>query len=88
VMEEMNMYLDTPMSYIHDLWEKLLYGDQPAGWMTIGEKETIAKLKRKQVLNYLKIHCKAENSADFILPAISSPNGSQFIILTGKIRLQ
>ena len=61
VMEEMNMYLDTPMSYIHDLWEKLLYGDQPAGWMTIGEKETIAKLKRKQVLNYLKIHYVAEN---------------------------
>lgn len=61
VIEEMNMYLDTPMSYIHDLWEKLLYGDQPAGWLVIGEKETIAKLKREQILHYLKNHYVAKN---------------------------
>ncbi|MCH8741787.1 insulinase family protein [Patescibacteria group bacterium] len=61
VIEEMNMYLDTPMSYIGDLWEKLLYGDQPAGWMTIGEKATIAKLQRKQVLDYLKNHYVTKN---------------------------
>lgn len=61
VIEEMNMYLDTPMSYVHDLWEKLLYGDQPAGWMIIGEKETILNLQRKQVLDYLGSHYVAKN---------------------------
>lgn len=61
VIEEINMYLDTPMSYVHDLWEKLLYGDQPAGWMISGEKEIIPKLKRKQILSYLESHYLAEN---------------------------
>src|SRR3989344_1773360 len=31
IAEEINMKLDNPMRYIGDLWENLLYGDQPAG---------------------------------------------------------
>ena len=46
IIEEINMYLDTPMAYIGDLWEKLLYGNQPAGWLTLGRKEIVKKLKR------------------------------------------
>ncbi len=62
IIEEMNMYLDTPMIYIDDLWEQLLYGNQPAGWMIIGEKENILKFKRKNFVNYLKNHYSAENT--------------------------
>lgn len=62
IIEEINMYLDTPMSYIHDLWEKLLYGNQPAGWMITGEKEVIAKIKRNQLLDYFKNHYLAKNT--------------------------
>jgi len=62
IIEEINMYLDTPMSYVHDLWEKLLYGDQPAGWMITGEKEIIANLKREKLLNYFKNHYLAKNT--------------------------
>jgi len=54
IIEEFNMYLDDPMSYIGDLWEKLLYGDQPAGWLTLGEKKNILKFKRKDFLDYFK----------------------------------
>ena len=54
IIEEFNMYLDNPMSYIDDLWEKLLYGDQPAGWLTLGEKKNILKFKRKDFLDYFK----------------------------------
>jgi predicted Zn-dependent peptidase len=61
IIEEINMYLDMPMSYVHDLWERLLYGDQPAGWMIAGEKETVAKIKRKNILEYLKNHYLAKN---------------------------
>jgi predicted Zn-dependent peptidase len=53
IIEEANMYLDTPMVYIGDLWENLLYGDQPAGWRVIGEKENIQRFNRKKVLDYL-----------------------------------
>jgi predicted Zn-dependent peptidase len=38
IIEELNMYLDTPTAYVGELWEGVLYGDQPAGWRVIGEK--------------------------------------------------
>ena len=56
IIEEVNMYLDTPMAYISDLWENLLYGDQPAGWKVIGEKENILSFNKKKVLDYYKSH--------------------------------
>ena len=62
IIEELNMYLDTPVKYIGDLWEKLLYGGQPAGWKTIGTKENILRFKRKDFLNYLKNHYSVLNS--------------------------
>jgi len=62
IIEEMNMYLDTPVKYIGDLWEELLYGDQPAGWKTIGEKENILKFQREDFLNYLKNHYSSRNT--------------------------
>jgi predicted Zn-dependent peptidase len=61
IIEEANMYLDTPMAYIGDLWEHLLYGDQPAGWRVIGEKENILSFNRKKVVDYYKVHYSPSN---------------------------
>ena len=61
IIEEVNMYLDTPTAYIGDLWEGLLYGDQPAGWKVIGEKENILAFNRKKVLDYYKAHYSPSN---------------------------
>ena len=36
IVEEMNMYLDTPRDYIDGVYDELLYGDQPLGWDIIG----------------------------------------------------
>ena len=52
IMQEMSMYLDTPMRRVHEVFETLLYGDQPAGWETVGTTETLAGLKRKDFLTY------------------------------------
>src|SRR5439155_1182820 len=32
IVEEMNMYYDTPRDFIGGVYEELLYGDQPLGW--------------------------------------------------------
>lgn len=61
IVEEINMIQDTPMHYIGELFEKLLYQDQPAGRMTIGEKKTVLVLKRKNFLDYLQKMYKAPN---------------------------
>ncbi len=62
IIEEINMYMDTPMVYVENLWEQLLYGDQPAGWDVIGTKEIISKVTRAQFLDYFKTHYKTENA--------------------------
>src|SRR3989338_7386339 len=62
VIEELNMYLDTPTSYVSELFEDLLYKDQPAGWRIVGEKENIMAFDRDKVVNYYKTHYSNENT--------------------------
>jgi len=62
IIEELNMYLDTPMAYIGDLWEELLYGNQPAGWKPIGTKENILKFQRNDFTKYMKDHYSSKNT--------------------------
>src|SRR3989344_209228 len=47
IFEEINMYYDHPSSYVNILWNKLLYGDQPAGWDVAGTKESVAGIYRR-----------------------------------------
>jgi predicted Zn-dependent peptidase len=62
ILEEINTYLDMPRIYVGELWDRLLYGDQPAGWMLAGEKETIKSLKRPQFIKYLQSQYVAKNT--------------------------
>ncbi|MEK7664829.1 MAG: pitrilysin family protein [Patescibacteria group bacterium] len=62
IIEEINMYLDTPTAYIGDLFEELLYKDQPAGWKVIGEKDNILSFNRQKVLDYYKNHYSSKNT--------------------------
>jgi predicted Zn-dependent peptidase len=52
ILEEYNMYEDTPMYKIGWDYERLIYGDQPMGWDQIGTKETIASLQQKDFFDY------------------------------------
>ena len=52
IMEEYNMYQDTPMYQVGWDFEKLLFGDQPMGWDQIGTKEIIKGLTREQFVEY------------------------------------
>jgi predicted Zn-dependent peptidase len=62
VVEELNMYLDTPTSYVGELFEDILYKDQPAGWRIVGEKENILNFTREKVVDYYKTHYSNENT--------------------------
>jgi predicted Zn-dependent peptidase len=53
IVEEMNMYADTPRSYVGNVWERHLYGDQPLGWDVIGTEETVRAATRDTFLGYL-----------------------------------
>jgi len=52
IAEELRMYLDTPMRHIGDVFEQLLFGDQPLGWDTVGTLESLANINRADFLSY------------------------------------
>jgi predicted Zn-dependent peptidase len=53
ILEEMNMYLDTPRDFVGSVYDELLFGSNPLGWETLGSKETIEAAKRETFLDYL-----------------------------------
>lgn len=62
IKEEINMYYDNPMTYSQILFQKLLYGDQPAGWDIAGTKESVSKIKRKDLLSYMQNQYVSEST--------------------------
>jgi len=53
IIEEMNMYFDTPRDFIGGVYEQLLWGDQPLGRDIIGRKETVRDATRETFMGYL-----------------------------------
>ena len=53
IIEEINMYEDTPMRKVGDLYENLLYGDTKLGRDIAGRKEVIKSVKREDFLSYI-----------------------------------
>ncbi len=54
IIEEINMYEDTPMRNLGDIYERLLYGDTPMGWDTAGTKEVIRSITREDFVTYMQ----------------------------------
>ncbi len=53
ILEEMNMYFDTPRDYISSVYDTLMYGENPLGWETLGTRETIKAATRETFLDYI-----------------------------------
>jgi predicted Zn-dependent peptidase len=53
IIEEMNMYFDTPRDFVDGVYEELVYGDHPLGWDIIGRKETVQEATRDTFLDYI-----------------------------------
>jgi predicted Zn-dependent peptidase len=60
IVEEMNMYFDTPRDFIGGVYDELLYDDQPLGWDIIGRKETVRAATRETFLDYIERWYKPE----------------------------
>jgi predicted Zn-dependent peptidase len=53
IVEEMNMYHDTPRDFIGGVYENLLYGDQPLGRAIIGTKESVRAATRETFTSFI-----------------------------------
>jgi len=63
IIEELNLYEDTPMHRVEEVFIKLLYGDNPMGWDIGGEKENIRRIKREDFLDFQEKFYFAQNMA-------------------------
>jgi len=61
VIEEMNMYEDTPLESIGENFENLLYGEHSLGRKIVGTKEIISTVSRRSIVGYMKKQYVAPN---------------------------
>ncbi len=61
ILEEINMYEDTPDELIHDLFAETILHGHPSGKPTIGNKESVSSFKREAFLKYRDRLYKPDN---------------------------
>jgi len=61
IFEELRLYLDTPVRHIHDVYEQLLFGDQPLGWDTVGTIDSLKNINRSEFLKFKDAYYNPEN---------------------------
>ncbi len=74
IIEEINMYEDTPRRRVQELFMTLVYGDQPAGWDIAGRKEVIRKLNRDDFIKYREAHYVGQATAVVIAGGFEEEN--------------
>jgi len=52
ILQEISMYEDEPRRKVWEVLENVLYGDNPIGWDIVGTKESVNKIRRKNILDY------------------------------------
>ncbi len=62
IIEEINMYEDNHRYKAVETVLSLMYGDQPAGWPTLGTKETVTSFSRADFIRYKDMHYHAANT--------------------------
>ena len=53
IVEEMNMYIDTPRDYVGSLYEELIFGSNPLGWEVLGTRDTVRSATRDTFMDYI-----------------------------------
>src|SRR3990167_302231 len=75
IIEEINLYEDTPMRKIGDIYERLLYGNTPLGWDIAGEKDIIRSLKRDDFTAYLTSYYSPSNMTVVVAGGLETEKG-------------
>ncbi len=85
ILEEMNVYLDTPQRYVGNVYDRLLYADQPLGWDILGTRETIEGATRDTFTSYLDAWYRPERIVVGIGGRIGDGLGDRLEELLGDI---
>lgn len=61
VLEEINYYKDTPSELIFDDFEELVFSSHPLGKNILGTRQSVRKMKRDSILEFIAQHYTLEN---------------------------
>jgi len=84
ILEEMNLYEDTPSSKIYKLIDRILLGDNGLGRPIIGSKETVKNLRRKDFFQFKSRWYLANNMVLAVIGGIKEKNWPRIIRLAGR----
>lgn len=62
IVEEINMYEDTPMQKVGEIYDELMYGDTPLGWFIAGKPEIVRSMTQGDFVDYWKNHYTPSNT--------------------------
>lgn len=54
ILEEIDMYEDSPEESIYDTYYQSLFGDHPLGFNILGTKETVSSFTRETLINFIQ----------------------------------
>lgn len=61
IMEEIDMYDDSPEDLVHELLQQRVWKDHPLGYMISGTKRVVRKVSREQILDFIDTYYVGEN---------------------------
>jgi len=73
IKDEIKMYFDAPSEQIYDDFETMIFKNHPLGFNILGSEQSLNNIKRKDVLNFIKIHYTTNN----IVLSASTPSGEK-----------
>lgn len=79
IIEEINMYEDTPIRDIPDVYERVVFGDNSLGWNIAGRKEVIGKITREDFLSYIGKHYSPSNMAVIVAGGIHPQKTTELV---------
>lgn len=79
ILEEINLYEDTPIRKIGDVYERLLYGDNSMGWDIAGGKDVIKKIQREDFIKYFESLYSA-NNITVVVAGGTDPKKAQILV--------
>jgi len=75
VLEEISTYKDTPSEFVYDLLGELMWANQPLGKSELGTQETISKINRDQIIDYMNKYYVPSNMVISIVGNVSHDVG-------------
>lgn len=81
ILEEIKMVEDTPDDYIHDLYYKTAWNDNPLGQSVLGRREIIGSLRREDLVDYIEGYYHPGN---IVISAAGNLNPDELLMSLNK----